>query len=79
MRQVVNAMLYVLHEGCRWRALPHDSAAWETVYWYFAKWTQDGAIRRLHDTLRRRVLEHTGRGPEPTAIIIYNQSVNMKQ
>ena len=75
LREVVNAVLYVLHEGCRWRSLPHDFPAWGTVYWYFAKWTDDGTLVRIHDTLRRRVREQAGRDPEPSAVIIDAQSV----
>ncbi len=75
LREVVNAILYVLHEGCRWRALPHDFPAWETVYWYFAKWTEDGTLVRIHDVLRRRVREAAGRDAEPSAVIIDSQSV----
>ncbi len=75
LRDVVNAILYVLHEGCRWRALPHDFPAWETVYWYFAKWTMDGTLIGIQDELRRRVREQAGRDPEPSAVIIDSQSV----
>ena len=75
LRAVVNAILYVLHEGCRWRALPHDFPNWHTVYWYFAKWTDDGTLVRIHDTLRRRVREQDGRDPEPSAVVIDSQSV----
>ena len=75
LREVVNAILYVLHEGCRWRALPHDFPAWETVYWYFAKWTDDGTLVHIQDTLRRRVREAAGRDPEPSALVIDSQSV----
>ena len=75
LREVVNALLYVLHEGCRWRALPHDFPAWGTVYWYFARWTDDGTLVQLHDALRRQVREQAGRDPEPSAIIIDSQSV----
>ena len=75
LREVVNAILYVLHEGCRWRALPHDFPAWGTVYWYFARWTDDGTLVRIHDVLRRQVREQAGRDPEPSAVIIDSQSV----
>src|SRR5215212_11214507 len=75
LREVVNGVLYVLHEGCRWRSLPHDFPAWETVYWYFARWTDDGTLVRIQDTLRRRVREAAGRDPEPSAIAIDSQSV----
>ena len=75
LREVVNAILYVLHEGCRWRALPHDFPAWGTVYWYFAKWTDDGTLVRIHDALRRQVRAQAGRDPDPSAVIIDSQSV----
>jgi transposase len=75
LREVVNAILYVLHEGCRWRALPHDFPPWPTVYWYFAKWTDDGTLVRIQDILRRRVREAVGRHPDPSAVIIDSQSV----
>ena len=74
-REIVNAVLYVLHEGCRWRALPHDFPPWPTVYWYFAKWTDDGTLVRIQDALRRRVREADGRHPDPSAVIIDSQSV----
>ena len=75
LRAVVNAILYVLREGCRWRALPRDFPNWNTVSWYFAKWTDDGTLVRIHDTLRRQVRVSTGRDPEPSAVIIDSQSV----
>src|SRR5215213_3698937 len=75
LREVVNAILYVLREGCRWRALPHDFPNFNTVYWYFAKWTDDGTLVRIHDALRRRTREHSGREPDPSALIIDSQSV----
>jgi putative transposase len=75
VREVLNAILYVLREGCRWRSLPHDFPNWNTVYWYFAKWSDDGTLVRIHDTLRRQVREQMGRDPEPSAVIIDSQSV----
>jgi putative transposase len=75
LREVTNAVLYVLREGCRWRALPHDFPAWETVYWYFAKWTDDGTLVRAQDALRRRAREQLGRDPEPSALVIDSQPV----
>src|SRR3979409_1688945 len=70
LREVVNGILYVLREGCRWRALPHDLPAWQTVYWYFARWTDDGTLIRLHDHLRGPVREAAGRDAQPTPALI---------
>ena len=35
MRQVINAILYVLATGCPWRQLPREFPAWSAVYYYF--------------------------------------------
>ncbi len=75
LREVVNAVLYVVHEGCRWRALPHDFPPWQTVYWYFARWTDEGTLVQINAVLRRQVRDAAGREPEPSAVIIDSQSV----
>ena len=31
IKEVVNAIMYLLSEGCQWRALPHDFPPWPTV------------------------------------------------
>jgi len=43
IREVINAILYVLHTGCQWRNLPHDFTPWGTVSWCFWLWSNDGA------------------------------------
>ena len=35
LREVVNGIVYVLRNGCTWRAMPHDLPPWGTVWWYF--------------------------------------------
>ena len=75
LREVVNAILYVLRSGCPWRMLPHDLPPWQTGYKYFRNWTRDGTWARAHDTLRPRVREAEGRNPDPSAAIIDSQSV----
>ena len=52
MWEVINAIFYVMCEGCRWRALPGDFPNWQTVYTYFRNWRQDGTWVRIHDRLR---------------------------
>ena len=53
--------------GCSWRQLPKNFPPWETVYWPFKRWRDDGSLDALHDTLRERVREAEGRDPQPTA------------
>lgn len=37
MREVVNAIFYILRAGCSWRMMPHDLPPWQTVYSYFRR------------------------------------------
>jgi len=75
MRQVMNAILYLVRTGCQWRMLPREFPAWQTVYYYYNKWSRDGTWERIMDTLRREVRQQEGRYPEPTAAIIDSQTV----
>ncbi len=75
VREVVNGILYVLREGCRWRALPHDFPPWSTVYGYFWHWRRDGTWRTIHDALREQARVAAGREPTPSAAILDSQSV----
>ncbi|MEM6519235.1 MAG: IS5 family transposase [Cyanobacteria bacterium P01_D01_bin.71] len=72
---VLNAILYVLVEGVRWRALPGDFPAWQTVYTYFRNWRRDGTWQRIHDHLRHWSRIEAGRQPGPTEAVIDSQSV----
>ena len=74
LRAVVNAILYRLHNGCTWRALPHDFPPEGTVRDYFHRWRRCGLWEKLNDTLRRRVRRAEGRDAEPSAGIIDSQS-----
>ena len=74
-REIVNAILYLVRTGCAWRLLPKDFPPWETVYWHFARWVDDGSLQRAHDALRDEVRDRTGRDPMVSAGIIDAQSV----
>jgi putative transposase len=74
LREVVNAILYRLHNGCTWRALPHDLPPEGTVRDYFHRWRRCGLWEKLNDILRRRVRKAEGRDEEPSAAIIDSQS-----
>lgn len=75
LRELCNAIFYVVREGCQWRALPHDfGIPWETVYWYFRHWQEDGTWTVLHAALRERVRKRAGKEATPSALIIDSQS-----
>ena len=74
LREVVNAILYRLHNGCAWHALPHDLPAEGTVREYFHRWRRCGLWEKLNNTLRRQVRQAEGRNEEPSAGIVDSQS-----
>ena len=75
MRQVVNAILYLLMTGIQWRYLPREYPRWQSVYYYFQHWQRDGTWKCIHDTLRAQVREAAGRHKHPTAGCLDSQSV----
>jgi transposase len=74
-RDIVDAIRYLAHNGCVWRALPADFPPWQTVYDYHARWSADGTVNHLHNSLREQARTAAGRDREPTAAIIDSQSV----
>jgi putative transposase len=75
VREILNAIFYVLRSGCAWRLLPHDLPPWRTVYHYFRLWRLQGLWERLHHVLHVAVRVKAGRDPQPSAAIIDSQSV----
>lgn len=75
LREIVDAMRYVLRTGCQWRALPHEYPPWQTVYHYFRAWRLDGTWERLNDELREEVRARADRHRQPSAAILDSQSV----
>jgi transposase len=74
-RAVVDAIRYVTHNGCVWRALPADFPPWRTVYGIYLRWNASGATLALHDALRALARAAAGRHAGPTAAVIDSQSV----
>lgn len=75
LREVVNAIFYLVRTGCQWRYLPRDFPHPSSVRYYFDKWRDDGTWQEINDALREQVRVAAGRAPEPTAAIIDSQSV----
>ena len=79
MRQVINAMLYMVVSGVQWRMLPQEYPNWKSVYHYFRQWQKEGTWQRIHDTLRAQVRQKAGRHKHPTAGCLDSQSVKTTQ
>jgi putative transposase len=75
MRRVVNGILYRNKSGCPWRMLPKDFPPWGTVYYYFARWRDDGTLQAINDFLRDWVRVLAGRDANPKSANIDSQTV----
>ena len=75
LREVTNAILYVLRSDCSWRMPPHDFPPWGSVWRHFRRWRKDGVWEQVHEALRPRVRESEGREPGPSPAITGSQPV----
>jgi putative transposase len=75
LREIFNALLYLLRSGCAWRLLPYEFPKWHTVYYYFQKWRHNEWFAAINDRLRRLLRQQQGRDENPSAAIIDSQSV----
>ena len=46
------ALLYIIENGCKWRALPNEYGNWHTIYVRFNRWCKSGVIDRIFETLQ---------------------------
>ena len=77
LRNIWEAICYVTKTGCQWRLLPEQYPPWQTVYWYFRKWTMDGTIEVAHQEIRKAVRKQQGKNVYCSVGIIDSISVRM--
>jgi putative transposase len=77
LREVLNAIFYLLRSGCQWRLLPHDFPPWSTVHTWYRRWRRDGTWDRLHEALRQKTRRQAGRDPSPRSSAVDSQSIKM--
>ncbi len=75
LREVPDAIRYMLATGCRLRAVPKCFPPFTTVQDCFHPWRGSGVLERMMDALRGLARERAGRDPEPTAAGTGSQSV----
>ena len=54
--QVVNAILYVAANGCKWRALPGYYGPWHSIYMRTSRWAKAGVLNTVFEQLQRQGL-----------------------
>lgn len=79
MREVLNAIFYRADNGIKWRNLPCDFPAWQTVYGYNRLWVRLGIWEQINSALVQQVRVKEGREAQPSLAIIDSQSVKLGQ
>jgi putative transposase len=79
LREILNAIVYILRSGCAWRLRPHDLPPWQTVYGYYWRWYKAGLWEKVNTALVPKVRVQEGRDPQPSAAIIDSQSVKTSE
>lgn len=75
MREIINAIFYVLRGGITWRLLPSDLPPWPTVYPWFAALRDGSVFEKINHVLVMMDRERAGREASLSAAIMDSQSV----
>lgn len=79
LREVLNALLYLVRAGCQWRMIPHEFPAWKSVYNYYRAWIANGVWQEILASLRMDLRTQLGRDAQPRVAAIDSQSVKTDQ
>ena len=79
VREVLNAIFYMLSTGCQWKALPKDLPSKSTSHYYFMLWDRNRTLERIHHALYVAAREQAGREASPTTAIIDSQTSKAAQ
>jgi transposase len=70
---LINAVLYVAENGCKWRALPREFGNWHTIYTRLKRWAERGVLERLFVALQKEKLIQIS----ITCLGLYNTSIKV--
>lgn len=77
LRQMMDAILWLLRTGCQWRNLPPCWPHWQAVYYYFDQWKKADLFEQINADLNQLDRQQAGRMPLPSALCIDTQSVKL--
>jgi transposase len=75
LREVFNALRWIVRAGASWRMLPHDFPPWEAVYQQTQRWLRAGVFETIVHDLRVLLRLGEGRNKEPTATILDSRTL----
>jgi putative transposase len=74
-RSLTEAVLYLIDNGCKWRALPHDYPNWSTVKSFYYRAVESGLWAEIMQFLVSKSRINAGRNENPSYGLIDSQSV----
>ena len=77
LRNVVDAIRYIVRCGVQWRALQPCFPKWKSVYYYFTKWVADGTMMKINSSLNAKDRKNSNRKEKPSLILVDSQSVKL--
>ncbi len=75
LREIFDAIFYVLKTGCHWRLLPHDFPPWQTDFYHYRRFRLSGMWHRIFTILRGAQRKRAGKDPDASAAIMDSQSI----
>lgn len=75
LREVFNAVRWMVRTGCQWRYMPQHWPPWEAIYQQTQRWIRAGVFEAMVHDLRQLLRMAEGRAPEPTAVILDAQTL----
>ena len=70
LRELFNALRYIVRCGCWWRMMPHDLPPWQNVYQQAQRWMKACCFEAMAHDLRELSRLAKGRKAPPTAAIM---------
>lgn len=74
-RELINAVLYIVDSGCKWRQLPHDFPPHTTVSNFYYKLVREGLWEKILKVTVSKTRKKAGKSYEPSYALIDSQSV----
>jgi transposase len=75
LREMFNALRWLVKTGAHWRMMPHDLPPWPAVYQQMRRWLAAGVFEQIVHDLRVLLRLAAGRKPQPTAVILDSRTL----
>jgi len=75
LREVFNAVRWLVRSGAHWRMMPHEFPPWPAVYQQMQRWLRAGCFEAMVHDLRELLREYTGRKARPSAVVLDSRTL----